>query len=205
MSHKADVSQERKAQIYRAALTCFHHKGYHLTTMDDVAVESGLSKGTLYWYFKSKQDLFISMLRHVMGQFGQEMASIASQESCATDKLRASLALFRAESAEMGAFFGVIMEAWALTRHDEKVEKLVREIYTPYADLMTRIVREGVSTGEFTVEFPGTTALVLLALFDGVTLSMGTGLWQCDWNEIMDEAERLVLRGLGVEEASDDR
>jgi AcrR family transcriptional regulator len=202
---RADVQQERKAQIYQAALICFHRKGYHLTTMDDIVVESGLSKGTLYWYFESKKDLFISMLRQVMDQFGQEMETIATQEGRAADKLRASLALFRTELVEVGTFFGVMMEAWALTRHDEQVEDLIREIYTPYADLMTRIIREGVSNGEFRVASPEATALVLLALFDGITLSIGTDLWQCDWNEIMDAAERLVLGGLAVEEMGDDR
>jgi AcrR family transcriptional regulator len=205
MPPKADVSQERKAQIYQAALNCFLRKGYHLTTMDDIVVESGLSKGTLYWYFKSKKDLFLSMLRQVMDQFGQEMASMAAQESGAADKLRSALALFRAELADMSAFFGIMMEAWALTRHDENVENLVREIYTSYADLMTGIVKEGVSNGEFDVELPEAMSLVLLALFDGITLSIGTDLWQCDWHEIMDEAERLVLRGLGVKEPRDDR
>ena len=204
MPPKADVSQERKAQIYQAALNCFHRKGYHLTTMDDIVAESGLSKGTLYWYFEGKKDLFISMMRQVMDQFGQEMASIAVQESDAADKLRACLALFRVELAEMGTFFGIMMEAWALTRHDTDVEDLVREIYTPYADLMTGIVKEGISSGEFSVDSPEAMSLVLLALFDGITLSMGTDLWQCDWSEIMDAAERLVLRGLGVETAIGD-
>jgi AcrR family transcriptional regulator len=200
VTSKADVLEERKAQIHQAALNCFHRKGYYRTTMDDIVVESGLSKGTLYWYFKSKQDLFVSMLRETMDPFGQAMASIVVQENSATDKLRASLALFRAELTEMGTFFGIIMEAWALTRHDEQVENLVREMYTPYADLMTRIVQEGVSSGELKVEFPRAMPLVLLALFDGITLSMGTDLWQCDGKEIIDAAEGLVLRGLGVEE-----
>jgi AcrR family transcriptional regulator len=205
MPPKKDVLQERKAQIYEAALNCFHRKGYYRTTMDDIATESDLSKGTLYWYFKSKKDLFVSMLRQVMEPLGQQMASIAGQESSAAEKLRASLALLRAESAEMRTFFGIMMEAWALTRHDEQVENLIREIYAPYAALMTGVVQEGVSGGEFTVDHPEAMSLVLLALFDGITLSMGTGLWQCDENEIMDEAEWLVLRGLGVEVSSDDR
>ena len=204
MPPEPDVLQDRKSQIYQAALNCFHRKGYYLTTMDDIVIESGLSKGTLYWYFKGKKDLFISMMRQMMTQFGQEMASIAVRDSSAAEKLRASLALFRAESAEMGTFVGIMMEAWALTRHDEKVETLVREVYAPFVDLMTRIVKEGVSNGEFEVDFPEATSLVLLALFDGITLSMGTGLWQCDRDEIMDEAERLVLRGLGLEASSGD-
>jgi hypothetical protein len=96
-----------------------------------------------------------------------------------------------------------MMEAWALTRHDEKVEDAIREIYTPYVDLMTRIVQEGVTNGEFKVGSPQATALTLIALFDGITLSIGTGLWQCDWSQVMDQAERLVLRGLGLEEMGD--
>jgi AcrR family transcriptional regulator len=205
MPPKANVQAERKAQIYQAALNCFHRKGYHLTTMDDIVAESGLSKGTLYWYFESKKDLFISLLRQVMDQFGQELASIASREGSAADKLRGSLALFRTELVEVGSFFGIMMEAWALTRHDRQVEELIREIYTPYAELMGRIILEGVSSGEFRVDSPETMALVLLALFDGITLSVGTDLWQCDWSEVIDEAERLILRGLGVEAMGDDR
>jgi len=204
MPPKPGVQEERKAQIYQAALNCFHRKGYHLTTMDDIVVESGLSKGTLYWYFESKIDLFVSMLRQVMDQFGQEMAAISAQKSSAADKLRDSLSLFRTELVEVGTFFGIMMEAWALTRHDEHVEGAIREIYTPYAELMTRIIQEGVSSGEFKADFPEATALVLMALFDGITLSMGTGLWECDGNEVLDEAERLVLRGLGLEELGDD-
>jgi AcrR family transcriptional regulator len=201
---KADTQEERRAQIYQAALSCFHRKGYYLTTMDDIVVESGLSKGTLYWYYKSKQDLFVSMLLQAMEPFGQAMASIADREGRAADKLRDCLALFRTEMVEMGSYFGIILEAWALTRHDEQVEDVIRETYTPYAELTTRILQEGVSSGEFKVSSLEATALVLLALFDGITLSMGTGLWECDWNEIMDQAERLVLRGLGVEDLGDD-
>ena len=46
------ATAERRQQILSAAMTCFIAKGYHRATMDDIVVESGLSKGTLYWYFK---------------------------------------------------------------------------------------------------------------------------------------------------------
>jgi AcrR family transcriptional regulator len=201
MIPKADAAQERKTQICQAALACFHRKGYHLTTMDDIASESGLSKGTLYWYFASKKDLFISMFRQAMDQFGQGMAAIAAQEGSAAGKLRAMLSFFRGELIDLSAFFGVVMEAWILTRHDEDVETLVRDLYLYYVDLMTSIVKEGVSNGEFDVTSPDAMSLVMMALFDGITLSLGTGLWQYDSNEIMDAAESLVLRGLGMEGA----
>jgi AcrR family transcriptional regulator len=197
---KPDVSEERKAQIYQAALTCFSRKGYHRTTMDDIVAESGLSKGALYWYFKGKKELFLSLFQEVMGQLGQTWESIvADEEASATDKLLASIALFRSELGEMVPFFGVMMEAWALTRHDEDVEGLIREFYEPYLNIMTRVIEEGIASGEFHVESVRAMALVVMTLFDGIVLAMGIGLWQRDWNEIMGAAEELVLHGLGAE------
>jgi AcrR family transcriptional regulator len=200
MTPRPDVSEERKAQIYQAALTCFNRKGYHRTTMDDIVAESGLSKGSLYWYFKSKKELFLGLFRDLMAQFGQAWEFIAAdEEASATDKLLASLALFRAEFVEMVPLFGVLMEAWALTRHDEDVQRLTRELYEPYLEIMAHIIEEGVASGEFQVDSPQATTLVIMTLFDGIILAMGTGLWQHDWNEVMGAAEELVLRGLGVE------
>jgi AcrR family transcriptional regulator len=203
MTPRPDVSEERKAQIFQAALACFGRKGYHLTTMDDIVAESGLSKGALYWYFESKKELFISLCQETFEQFGQAWEAIASSEtSSATEKLLASLEFFRTVMGEMVSFFGVIMEAWAQTRHDEDVESLVGEIYEPYLALMSGIIEEGIASGEFRValESARPMAFVVMTLFDGITLAFGTGLWQQDWNEIIDAAEKMVLRGLGVED-----
>ena len=199
MTPRPDVSEERKAQIYEAALACFSRKGYHQTTMDDIVAESGLSKGALYWYFKSKKELFLSLFQELMEQYGQAIESVVTGEAGATEKLRAGLAFIRAGFEEIISFFGVIMEAWTLTRHDEDVERLTREIYEPYVDTLTRIVQEGVASGEFRTDSPRATALVILTLFDGIMMALGTGLWTHDRNEVMDAAEELVLHGLGAD------
>lgn len=200
MTPRSDVSEERKAQIFQAALTCFSRKGYHQTTMDDIVAESGLSKGALYWYFESKKELFLSLFQEVMRQFSQTWESIVNEKASATDKLLSSLALFRTEFKEFVPFFGVLMGAWALTLHDEDVENLTRELYEPYLDIMTRIVEEGITSGEFRVVSSQATALVVMTLFfDGIALALGTGLQQLDWDDIMDAAEELVLHGLRAE------
>ncbi len=199
MTPKADVSAERKQQIFQAALACFGRKGYHLTTMDDIVQESGLSKGALYWYFKGKKELFLSLFQEVIEQLGETWQSITvNQDASATDKLLATIALFRNELREMVPLFGVMMEAWALTRHDEEVENLFRGFYQPYLQMMTQIIKEGVASGEFHTGSTTAMALVVMTLYDGIALAIGTGLWQSDWDEIMDAAEELVLRGLGV-------
>ena len=53
------VRAARRDQIITAAVACFARTGYHATTMGDVAEQAGVSKGTPYLYFESKQALFI--------------------------------------------------------------------------------------------------------------------------------------------------
>jgi len=58
MSPKHDVSEERKSQILDAAMDTFSEMGFHKARMSDIAETSGLSKGSLYWYFDSKDSIF---------------------------------------------------------------------------------------------------------------------------------------------------
>jgi AcrR family transcriptional regulator len=51
----------RRSRILDAALRCFARKGFHLTTVDEIAAEAGVSKGTPYVYFESKLDLFVAL------------------------------------------------------------------------------------------------------------------------------------------------
>ncbi len=54
-------AEERRAQILQAALTCFGENGYHASTMDDLVRAAGLSKGSLYWHFRSKEEVFLAV------------------------------------------------------------------------------------------------------------------------------------------------
>lgn len=200
-----DSGRGRKEQILAAAATCFSRKGYYRTTMADIVTESGLGKGTLYWYFDSKKALFVSLFQATMEQFRQKWEAISADQSLgAREKLVASLALFRADLAGFVPISGLAMEAWELIRSDEDTGLATRELYEPYLEIMDRILQQGVAEGEFHVEAPRSTALVLLTLLDGITLALGTELWEGDWDLILDAATTFVLRGVGARTGSDD-
>jgi AcrR family transcriptional regulator len=199
MAPKPDVSAERKQQIYQAAMSCFASKGYHLTTMDDIASECGLSKGTLYWYFDSKKALFLSLFQELIGGLAQTwMPILTDTTTSATDKLKTTLNIFRTELEAYSQSFGVMLEAWALIRHDEDMEQLMLDFYKPYVDMLAQVLEQGIQDGEFTISQKNPMALLIMTLYDGITLALGTGLWYEDWGKIMDAAEQFVLRGLGV-------
>lgn len=199
MSPKPDVSVERRQQIFMAAIRCFGRQGYHKTKMDDIAAEAGLSKGSLYWYFKSKKELFLALFQEIITQFEYSWQQvIVDDRKGATEKVLATLSLFRAEFDELTSFFGVMMEAWAQTLHDEDVQAILDGFYEPYVKMMTNLIEEGVANNEFDVANPEATALAILSLLDGITLGMGTGIIKQDWNVLFDAVSELVLRGLGV-------
>ena len=206
MSPKPDVSTERKQQIFEAAVTCFGRQGYHLTTMDDIAAECGLSKGSLYWYFDSKKELFLYLFSVMMDQtIGTWDQILNDQTLTATEKLQATLSMFGPVMEDWAPFFGVLLEAWGQTRFDEDVEELMQSFYKPYIAMMTQVIEEGVASGEFRVTSPEATAAVILSLYDGMTLAKGMDIIDTEWQLLANAAGELVFGSLGVEQPSAER
>jgi len=196
---KEDVSEARKAQIFEAALRCFGRDGYHRTTMDGIVAESGLSKGALYWYFKSKKELFTALFQYIMHRVSTDWQAVVSQPGMsATAKLRASLDFFRTRVEPLAPVFEVMMQAWALTRHDEAVAGLAREVFAPLVATIRSILEQGVAEGAFRVASPADMSVAILTLVRGLVAPMGgAARWQ-DWDRVTAAAGDLVLYGLGV-------
>ncbi|GBC85166.1 HTH-type transcriptional repressor BepR [bacterium HR11] len=81
-----------RRRIVEAALRVFARRGYHEATMDDIAAASRLSKGALYLYFPSKQDLFLSLVDSLADMLVRRMeAAMAAAGPSRRQKLRAAL------------------------------------------------------------------------------------------------------------------
>jgi AcrR family transcriptional regulator len=197
MSPKPDVSAERKQQIFEAAVACFGRKGYHLTTMDDIAAECGLSKGSLYWYFSSKKELFLYLFSVMMDQMtGTWEQVVNDQQLTPTEKLQTTLSIFGPVMEDWAPFFGVMLEAWGQTRFDEDVEELMHNFYKPYIAMMTQVLQEGVDSGEFQMASPEATAAVILSLYDGMTLAKGMNILDIEWQMLANAAHELVFSSI---------
>ncbi|MFW5887090.1 MAG: TetR/AcrR family transcriptional regulator [Bacteroidota bacterium] len=87
IERKEREKEQRKQEIIDAAERIFFNKGYHEATMDEIAAEAELSKGTLYLYFKNKEDLYfeiflrgmeilINMIRDVLDDHGSGLGNL---------------------------------------------------------------------------------------------------------------------------------
>jgi AcrR family transcriptional regulator len=82
-------SNARPAEIIAAALACFTERGFAATRLDDVAARAGITKGTLYLYFRSKEELFKAVVRQ------QLIPNIERAEAIAEQSAASGLALLR--------------------------------------------------------------------------------------------------------------
>jgi AcrR family transcriptional regulator len=195
MSPKVDVADERRAHIMQAALACFTHKGYNNTTMDDIAAESGLSKGTLYWYFKSKDDLFAAALLSVFMDVGQEAFTAMEQCPTASDKLRAMAQATVNFSKTIEGLFNLFVEFWAQSSRREEAGQLWAGLLAEYKDIVVEIIEEGVRSGEFKPVDAEQLVWAVMAAYDGLAVYL-TIVPDMDLNRVSEVFVETLLSGL---------
>lgn len=157
-----DKKVSSKEQILQAALICFARKGYHQTTMDDIVATSNLSKGTLYWYFKSKQELFIALIDWFFRQFDEEISHTSLDHVSAAEKIRAMVAVFMANIEQTIPFYKITMDFWAQTSEDEQLRQMFGQFLSKFQGQLSAVIEEGIARGEFR---PVNTPQVALAFF----------------------------------------
>ncbi len=86
---RKDIPPRRRKQILNAARALFARSGYHGVTVDAIATWSGISKGNLYWYFKSKQDILQLLFDNIIENLTTPWQVILKSDISEQDKLRA--------------------------------------------------------------------------------------------------------------------
>lgn len=197
---KRAPKKDRREQILQAALTCFARKGYHLTTMDDIVAESGLSKGSLYWHYKNKLDLFLSIMNWYFAQMEQELEASIQAAPTATAKLQtlAEIVAQLFSNPELEPLVNVLVDFYAETRHDAEVEAAMQQVLLPYIEFVANIVEAGVAAGEFKPVNARQIAVALMAAFDGLYLYGLMLRDEFDWTEVSHLLAGVLLNGLCV-------
>src|SRR5213593_4243507 len=90
---KKDVVTEfRTSEILEAARKIFAKKGFHDATVDDIANAAGVAKGTVYLYYRSKQEVYIAALKFGISQMYSALIEEVARYSTAEEKLKALIA-----------------------------------------------------------------------------------------------------------------
>lgn len=159
------IREERQAQIVEAALKLFAEKGLHDTKVSEIAAQAGVSQGTVYWYFDSKEELFEAAFINQFEAYVQPFFEIfTDEERPAADKLMdiaaASIDLF-ADKTELTFIMLQIMatrEMADILTHD------IEEYYTQFGVVLPPLFEE---IGD---PDPTATTSMFIAMLDGLML-----------------------------------
>jgi AcrR family transcriptional regulator len=193
---RQDVSEERKNQILDAATTVFARSGFHEARMEDIAQESGLSKGALYLYYKSKDALIGALLRRFANIEMRGVRAAIAGEGTVTDRLFAMTRIFAKDLDRLAVVMPITLEFYAVAARQRSVREFMGEMLSEYRGFLTRAIEEGIASGEFHAAPAGDVALTLIAVYEGLLL-----LWVVDpravsWREQAEASLRLILAGL---------
>lgn len=155
---------ERAPEILDAALACFGDKGFAATRMDEIAARAGITKGTIYLYFESKEAVFKALARQAIGARLTEVAErVDAFEGDTRDLLRFVLAtLGTLARTSDGVILPKVLLAEA-SQFPDLVEFWRREIIDRGLGLFARIIRRGVMRGELRAVVPEHAARLCVA------------------------------------------
>ncbi len=144
--------EARPGELLDAALDLFVEKGFAATRAEEVAARAGVSKGTLFLYFASKEDLFQAVVReNISGRFNEWNAEFAAFEGSSAEMLRYCMQVWweRLGATKASGITKLIMSE---ARNFPEIAAFYhREVIDPGKQLIRRILQRGVDRGEFKV------------------------------------------------------
>lgn len=196
MSPRPDVSLERQEQILNAAEKVFSERGFSGARMDDIVEEAGLSKGALYWYYKSKDAIILALLDRVFVGELKEAERIIEASGPAGERLKIFMQLALDEIARFKHMLPLGYEFFALVARRKPVRQAVAGYYRRYAALLTEIIQQGVDSREFVELDVEQAAMQVIAMAEGLALLWFVAPDMVDIKRLGDAPMQVLLDGL---------
>jgi TetR/AcrR family fatty acid metabolism transcriptional regulator len=161
----AKRKEAKRGQILDAAVLEIARHGYYGTTVSAIAGRAGVADGTIYLYFKSKEEILVSIFERAMQRFNEEAGQIVEETAGAEDKLSRLVALhlsLMGEDRDLAVIFQVEF------RHTIHVlELLSRSRIREYLALIAQVVEQGTREGVFKADVdPLFAAKVVFGILD---------------------------------------
>ncbi|MBI3029364.1 MAG: TetR/AcrR family transcriptional regulator [Candidatus Rokubacteria bacterium] len=188
---------DKHQQIIEAAVRIFARNGYYNSRVSDIAKEAGIASGTIYLYFKTKDEILVTLFREKMAEFVATVRKAISAEPDAVSKLRRLITLhfkLLEDHPEMAEVVQVEL------RQGQKFFRgaSANEV-SGYFDLISSVLEEGIAAGLFRSDLPvKTVRKVLFGAMDQMATSWVLGKRGYGLSETADAVADIFLKGLAT-------
>lgn len=190
--------EERRAAILEGALHCFAEKGYAATTIDDIVRYLGISKGAIYNYFTSKEEMYSQIMESRMKRLVGSLGETQEKETSASAKLRRLIGQFMAQQIDdLRRLLGFHLEYSLHASRQDELKASIEKHDNSALTFMTDLIAEGKRKGEFRADVDERLAASMFwALRDGIALDVLSHGGQEEYAALMSEMEQMLFRYL---------
>ncbi|MFI6966731.1 TetR family transcriptional regulator [Streptomyces sp. NPDC050255] len=197
-----------RTQILDAAADVFQRLGFDRATIDDIADAIGATKGRVYYYYRSKFDIFLAVYEHGMSRVREAVEPLAAGQGTGCERLTA-MAVAHTENLMVDLPYhnsvhqGVRSQAAsALKPRQREALSELNQIRADYEELFRRVVTEGMADGSLRREDPKLATRVLLSSLNAtdIWVQQRPGQSTGELHDLALRVARLVIGGLESKE-----
>jgi AcrR family transcriptional regulator len=182
-----------KKSIFKAAIKVFSESSYDGATLDDIAAAAGISKGTLYYHFKSKDEIFKYIITEGMELIKEQLDEAASREDNSLLKLKSLCRHQLRMVYEKKDFFKVIMsQLWG----KEIRQSELREAISDYIRVIEVYIKEAMEAGVIKKGEPYFMAYMFFGALCSSAIYEIINKDNADVDEVMDSLMQYILYGI---------
>jgi TetR/AcrR family fatty acid metabolism transcriptional regulator len=159
------TSNISKEQIIKAAAKVFITDGFENATVDDIAKEAKIAKGSVYTYFKSRDEILTESIKFVASERINTLQRLISNKKNAIEKLQILISANKKIAQKQPEIF-LMNYALLLSSHENIKKKVASEFFKAYLNLVEKIIKEGIKRREFRDLDSKTMALMLVVTLD---------------------------------------
>ncbi|ALS26363.1 TetR family transcriptional regulator [Paenibacillus sp. 32O-W] len=197
MARKTPEEAERtRQQIMKSAKELFIRKGYGASSMEDICEEAGVSKGSIYYHFKSKEQLFLRLLEQNMLEWEDKWRELVKPGMTATEKLYA-LAEHYAQDFDNPLIKAGEEFAGSYGSDPAVLERLL-DISRRHYPLIGEVVEEGIEKGEFRHDDPKALTYILVGMMSGLGLTYYENMPKEEVLALHRKAIDIFVQGAGL-------
>lgn len=192
----ASRSASRRLAILQAAARVFSEQSYYTATMDDIAAQLGVSKGVVYYQFRSKEEVFREIVTTAISEALRRLVATNAQGGSPVERLRNGLRELIAYNLDVETpNYHAMMVIGSVRALSPPNRERVRELQREYQRLIARTIDEGIAEGLFDVPDSHVTAMSILTAANGVSNWFVPGR-AVDAERVRDQVSDQLVRGI---------
>lgn len=187
------MRKDKTSLIFQAAIDVFSERGFDRATMDDIAARANVAKGTIYYHFKSKEELFLFLVEEGIDLLRESVNEQIRPDMKGKEKLETALRQQIRFFGEYSDFCIILLrEAWG----GEQRQKEFRKMLSGYTKLIEQFIVQAMEEGDFAKTNPESAAWTVFGGTSIASLHLLLSKREYKADELSGQVTAILLEGL---------